>query len=383
MYNTSFIEISRSALEHNLRFIGNELSPDAKLSSVVKGNAYGHGIECFVPLAEKCGIRHFSVFSAREALRVFEARTRKSKIMIMGMIDPPEIEWAIENNIEFYVFDEDRLGHAIDRASRINKKARIHLEIETGMNRTGFCVRSLKTVAETIVKNRRNLDVRGLCTHYAGAESIANYYRVNKQYQLFRRTVNKLRDLKVSPALRHTACSAAMLRYPKTQMDLVRVGILQYGFFPSREVMVTYLTKKKQKDYPLERLISWKSKIMDIKSVRAGEFVGYGTSYLANTDMKIAVIPVGYGNGFTRGLSNQGRVLIRGQRVSVVGMVNMNMMTVDITNVDGVERGDEVVIIGNQGELELSVSAFGEFSDQINYELLTRLPADIPRRVVG
>jgi alanine racemase len=121
---------------------------------------------------------------------------------------------------------------------------------------------------------------------------------------------------------------------------------------------------------------------MSVKDVKAGEFVGYGTSYLANTDLKTALIPVGYGHGFSRSLSNQGRALIHGHRVAVIGMVNMNMMTVDITGLQGVQAGDEVVLIGQQGDLEISVSSFSEFSDLVNYELLTRLPLDIPRIVV-
>jgi alanine racemase len=165
-------------------------------------------------------------------------------------------------------------------------------------------------------------------------------------------------------------------------MDLVRVGILQYGFFPSREVYIEYRQKNRDNPNPLRRLISWKSRIMDIKPIKAGEFVGYGTSYLANDAMRIASIPMGYAQGYARGLSNVGRVLVRGQRVAVVGTVNMNMMMIDVTNVQGVERGDEVVLIGNQGDQEISVSSFGEFSDLLNYELLTRLPEDIPRSIV-
>jgi alanine racemase len=121
---------------------------------------------------------------------------------------------------------------------------------------------------------------------------------------------------------------------------------------------------------------------MEVKWVKTGEFIGYGTSYLASSDIKMAVVPVGYSNGFSRVLSNQGRVLIHGQRVPVIGIVNMNMVAVNVTGIDHVGRGDEVVLIGNQGDLEISVSSFSDFSDQVNYELLTRLPADIPRIIV-
>ncbi|TAJ12032.1 alanine racemase [Marinilabiliaceae bacterium JC017] len=382
MLHTSYIEISRSALEHNLNFIRDFINENVLYSSVIKGNAYGHGIEIIVPLEEDLGVRHFSVFSADEAYRVKKISRANSAIMIMGMLDKEQLTWAIENDIEFFVFNWERLHHATTIANKLGKRAKIHVELETGMNRTGFPLNDLPHIAHYLKQNIKHLSFHGLCTHYAGAESIANYYRVKKQMRAFNRGIAKLKQLEIVPRLFHTACSAALLRYPATQMDMVRVGILQYGFFPSKEVLIDYLTKTKRKKDPLHRIISWKSSVMDIKHVKTGEFIGYGTSYFANTDMKIAIIPVGYGHGFSRSLSNQGRVLINGQMVNVIGMVNMNMMSVNICNTKGVKKGDEVVIIGKQGDMKLTVASFSDFSDQINYELLTRLPSDLPRITV-
>ena len=383
MLYTSHIEICQSALKHNTDFIKNTIGKGVKFSSVVKGNAYGHGIELFIPLAEQCGIDHFSVFSADEALRVKNVNKTNPTIMVMGMLDFPQLAWAIENEVEFFVFDLERLKDAVQIAAKTGKNAKIHIELETGMNRTGFSSKELPKVFQILKKHIHLIEFKGLCTHFAGAESIANYFRIKNQQRVFKNQIKKFSNQKLLPSQLHSACSAAALRYPGTQMDMVRVGILQYGFFPSREVLVDYLTKKKENEYPLQRLISWKSKIMDIKFIKTGDFVGYGTSYLANTDMKIAIIPVGYSHGFSRSLSNHGRVLIHGQRVSVVGMVNMNMMSVDVTKIDGAKKGDEVVLIGKQGKLEISVASFSEFSEQINYELLTRLPSNIPRKIIS
>ena len=379
---TSEIEISKSALEHNFHFIKNRLSENVQFSSVVKGNAYGHGIEIFVPLAEECGVNHFSVFSADEALRVQKSTLTNPTILIMGMLDNDQLEWAIKNEIEFFVFELDRLKQAALTAKRIGIPAKVHIEIETGMNRTGFSKKEISEVMNLLKQHIGNLEFKGLCTHFAGAESIANFHRIKSQKGVYRRVQNRFVNNGLIPQICHTACSAAMLRYPKTQMDLVRIGILQYGFFPSREVLIHYLAKQKELEFPLERLISWKSKVMSLKVVKAGEFVGYGTSFLANTEMKIATIPIGYSHGFSRSFSNRGRVLIRGYRISVVGNVNMNMMCVDVTHLENVEKGDEVVLIGRQGDLEISVASFSEFSAQLNYELLTRLPGNIPRKIV-
>lgn len=385
MFHTSQIEISKSALQHNIDFLKDFAGKSAQFSSVVKGNAYGHGIQVYVPLAEECGVEHFSVFSANEALEVHRVVSPNVGIMIMGMVENQQLEWAIENNIEFFVFEIDRLQKAIEVAKRIKKKARIHFELETGMNRTGFTPQELREAVQLLLDHREHLSLEGVCTHYAGAESIANYVRVQQQLRNFQKLKKWLEEQGIRPSRYHTACSAAMMRYPETIMDMVRVGILQYGFWPSRETFIEYISDKEDKVGPfVERLITWKTHVMSTKEVSMGEFIGYGTTYLAQTDRKIAIVPVGYSHGFGRSLSNTGRALVRGERVSVIGLVNMNALALDVTSCEStVEKGDEVVLIGNQGDLDISVSSFGELSDQLNYELLTRLPEDIPRIVVN
>lgn len=383
MNPTSYIELDREALAFNIAFLRDMIGDKVKLSSVVKGNAYGHGIDLFVPMAFANGIDHFSVFSAEEADKVFRIVKNKASIMIMGMIDDEQLEWAIANGIEFYVFDLHRLYAAIRMAKQLMKKAKIHLEFETGMNRTGVPDKAVSELISALHQNRKILEIKGICTHLAGAESIANYYRIRKQLAKFKKLSAKLARHDLTPEYRHVACSAVTMRYPAARFDMVRIGILQYGFFPSREVLIDHMIKTKSELYPLKRIISWKSKIMDVKTVKAGEFVGYGTSYLTNDAMKIALIPVGYSNGFSRVLSNQGRVLIRGHRVGVVGMVNMNLISVDVSSIEEVQRGDEVVIIGDQGDLEISVASFSDITVQINYEVLTRLPEDIPRIIIN
>jgi len=382
MFQSSFIEISKSAVKQNISFIRNYLSEGVKLSCVVKGNAYGHGIEEYIPIAENAGVDHFSVFSADEALGVKEVCHENTNVMIMGYIDNDELGWAIENEVEFYVFDMDRLKASIAMAEKMNKKAKIHVEVETGMNRTGFDSLGLKKTIEIIKKNNGCISFEGLCTHYAGAESIANYVRVHSQILRFNHLRKAIEKAGIRPKRYHTACSAAAITYPKTQMDMVRIGILQYGFWPTRETFIQYIHKNGEPREPLQRILSWKSYVMNVKKVKTGEFIGYGTTYLAQTDVVIATIPVGYSHGFSRQLSNLGRVLIHGMRVRVIGIVNMNVMTVDVTAVENVEKGDEVVIIGTQGTLEISVASFSELSSQVNYETLTRLPSNIPRRII-
>ncbi|MEZ4722136.1 MAG: alanine racemase [Flavobacteriales bacterium] len=382
MFETSLIEINQKALENNLKFIRDLIGSERRLSCVIKGNAYGHGIEEYVPLAEQCGVNHFAVFSADEAQRVFNVKHPETEIMIMGSVDDGGLAWAIDNNIEVWVFDNERLHKAIRLAEDLGKKVKLHLELETGMNRTGLDNGALKQAIKELKSSTDFFVLKGICTHFAGAESIGNYYRIKDQIKKFKRMLTSLERQGLKPEYRHTCCSAASLRFPSMMLDMVRIGILQYGFWPSQEVFIEYTRNKGSKNDPLKRLISWKSEIMSIKHVETGDFVGYGTSFLAQRDMQIGIAPVGYGHGFSRSLSNQGRALVNGTRVPVIGTVNMNSVALDLTEVANPAKGDTVTLIGHDGDLDVSVASFSEASNQLNYELLTRLPMSIPRVVV-
>jgi alanine racemase len=382
MHRNSIIELNQEAYQSNLSFLKKMLGKNVIFSSVVKGNAYGHGIKEFVTMAHQSGVNHFSVFDVEEAKIVFETLGNKVTIMIMGFVADDDLPWVIENGIQFFVFERYRLASATKTAKKLKLKAKIHIEIETGMNRTGFSKKELSRVAKYIIKESEYIDFVGLCTHYAGAESISNYYRVENQIKLFKEAVAVFKENGVEPKIKHTACSAASMMFPETQMDLVRIGILQYGLWPSQEVLVTYLNSKKKKIDPLQRVISWKSEIMNVKQVKSGEFIGYGTSYMAKHNMKIATIPIGYSHGYSRSLSNQGRVLVNGQRCGIIGTINMNMLSIDVSEVEHIKKGDAVVVIGNQGNLAITVSSFGELNNLLNYEFLSRISKSIPRKIV-
>lgn len=383
MNHSSVIELNPKALRKNIRFIRQQLEKHTRLCSVVKGNAYGHGIEEFVPIAEQAGIDYFAVYNSHEAYRVFLAAENDPDIMVMGYIDNADLDWAIEHGIEFFVFEPDRLRVAAEKAHQAGKQALVHLEIETGMNRTGFDLDQLEAVLPLLTDYADALQIMGICTHFAGAESIGNYVRIQHQKEVYQRACTLLADNSIQPKYKHVNCSAGVIRYPEMNMDLVRVGILQYGFWPSMETFIEYSQPLSTKDNPLKRLITWKTQVMSTKEVEKGEYIGYGTTYLAQKKMMIAIAPVGYAHGYSRILSNQGRVLVQGRRCPVVGIVNMNAIAIDITNCKNVQKGEEVMLIGRQGTHTLSVASFGELSNQLNYELLTRLPMDIPRYVIN
>lgn len=383
MQHTSYIEISKSAYAKNIDFLRSEVGKKTEISIVVKGNAYGHGIENIVPLAEENGIRHFSTFSSDEAFRVYNSSLHNSQVMIMGMLENADLEEITLKGISFFVFEFDRLEAAISTAKKLKKKAKVHIEVETGFHRTGFEWEDREKLAKILQENQDYLELKGLCTHYAGAESISNYVRVRRQIKEYKRFKKWFSAQRLKFEKYHTACSAATLSYPETVMDMVRIGIASYGLWPTMETyMYRFQSLPENNKNPLKRLISWKSSVMNTKKVDMGEFIGYGSSYMAPRNMSIALVPIGYGHGYSRLLSNQGKVLVRGKMVTVVGTVTMNSIAVDVTDVEDVSKGDEVVIIGCQQDKEITVASFGESTQQVNYELLTRLPLDIPRKVV-
>jgi alanine racemase len=382
MESSSEIRISRKALKSNVSFIKEIVGEGVRICSVVKGNAYGHGIESFVPLAEENGIDYFAVYSVEEAFRVYGITSPSSEIMIMGFVEGKSLKWAIDKGISFFVFDFQRLNEALKYAQLLDCPAKIHVELETGLNRTGFHTSEWYDVATFLLEHQDWFVLEGVCTHYAGAESFSNDFRVRKQINVFHEGVEKLKKKGIDFKIKHTACSAAMMSYPSTHMDMIRVGILQYGFWPSPETFIHFIANNSKKDDPLKRLLQWRSRVMVTKTVAQGEFIGYGTTFLAPDEMKVAVVPVGYSNGYARTLSNQGRVIIRGQRFPVIGLVNMNALMIDISGCSEIEKGDDVFLIGGEDDdLVISVASFGELSNQLNYELLTRLPADIPRLI--
>ena len=383
MKPASWLELSESALRHNLRFLNRHIGPDVAFCSVVKANAYGHGTAEFVPLAERCGVRRFGVFSAQEAAEVLDCRTKGSEVMIMGEMENADVEWAVENGISFWVFDLSRLEAAGKAARRCGRRARVHLEVETGMYRLGLSARSLGAAAGRVKRHDELFQLEGVCTHFAGAESSANALRIEEQIVTFEERLAVVRNAGLSGFRRHLCCSAAAFSFPAALGDMVRFGIAQYGFWPSLETRMQYKAGADRKSAGrLRRVLSWRSRLFNIKTVPAGKFVGYGNSFLTARKMQLGAVPVGYHHGIERSQSNLGHVLVRGERCAIVGIINMNMMTVDLTHVPQAEVRDEVTIIGRQGNDEITVGSFGNRINDLNYETLARLHGRLERIVV-
>lgn len=381
--HSSRIELSQSALKNNINFLRKRIGDKVRLSSVVKANAYGHGIATYVPMAEKCGVKHFSVASSFEAEEVLEVCDSDTKIMIMGILYDDDIPWAIENEIEFYIFNYDRLVLVNKIAKEIGKKAHIHIEVETGANRTGVAEKEFSKCLTFLKKNLDQFVFEGLCSHFGGAESFSNQFKIDKQQKRFEEYWKVCKKRKLTPRFRHLASSAASLHYSTSRYNMVRVGVSQYGHWPSPDIYYAYLQEQNKSSVnALKRIVSWKTDIMDIRPVKEGEFIGYGTAYQATHDMTIAVLPLGYSNGYPRALSNRGFVLIHGKKAPITGLINMNLFMVDISHIPEAEVGDEVVLIGRQKNNTIGISSFTDTTQLLNNEMMSRLPQAIPRKAV-
>lgn len=381
--HSSRIELSQLALKKNINFLRKKIGAETVLSSVVKANAYGHGIFEMVQMLERCGVRHFSVASAFEAEEVHAVCSKDSAIMIMGILYDDDLEWVIEEEIEFFVFNHDRLKLVLETAKKVGKPALVHLEVETGANRTGLSETNFPKALTFLKKYQEHIIFQGLCTHLGGAESISNQFKIDEQKLRFKQCLTMTERRQFRPKYRHMACSAAVLAMPDTHFDLVRAGVATYGLWPSADIYHQHLRQvEKTKDTPMSRVISWKTEIMSLKRVPKGEFVGYGTAFQAIREMVVAAIPVGYSNGYPRGQSNTGYVLIRGKKAPITGLVNMNILMVDVTHISGVEVGDEVVLLGKQKNATIGISSFTNYKNLLNNEMLSRLPTAIPRLIV-
>lgn len=381
--HSSRIELSQSSLTNNINFIKKKVGEGVRISSVVKANAYGHGISEFVKMAEKAGVSHFATASAFEAEEVLAAKSASSDAMIMGILYDEDIDWAVENGIEFYVFNYARLPLVLESAKRLGKQAKVHIEVETGANRTGLTKTEFPATLTFLKKHQEEIAFKGLCTHFGGAENFSNQFKITMQHERYKNFLKQCKKKNILPEIRHIACSAAALAYKDTVYDMVRIGVAQYGFWPSPDIYYMHLQETgKQSDGALKRIFTWKTDVMDVRDVEAGEFIGYGTSYQASQDMKVAVMPLGYCNGYPRAQSNSGHVLIKGKKVQIVGLINMNLFMVDVSNLSDVKVGDEVVLVGRQNNNTINISSFSQVTQLLNNEMLSRLPAAIPRRIV-
>jgi alanine racemase len=377
----SWLEISESAYAKNLSFFKERLPKNTEFSVVVKSNAYGHDMQQMTALAVKHGADSFCVHSLEEAINL-RNRGYRQNILIMGPVLLQDLDEVIANDLRLVVYNPETIDRLKKLTEKTKKNVRIHLKLETGTYRQGIDPEDLDSLLEKIRKSPL-IKLEGAYTHFANIEDTTNHNYAFHQLELYNKLTGQIEKAGFKKLIRHTACSAAILLFPETYFDMVRLGISQYGLWPSRETFVSYKIRLTQNgEDVLSPVMSWKTRIGQIKKIRAGERIGYGGTYQTTRDSRIAVLPIGYADGYDRGLSNQAYVLIHGKRAPIRGRICMNLFMVDVTDIPEAQLEDEVVLMGRQGREFISADLLASLCGTINYELVTRINWQIPRMVV-
>jgi len=370
----SWVEISKSALIYNLKQFKKAVNPRVKLMAVVKANAYGHGLVKTSKIITKAGVKWLGVDSIDEAIDLRKAKV-KTPILVLGYVPQFRLAEIISNNIKLTCYNLKTIEKLGKLAPKLKKVAHIHLKIETGTGRQGIGVEAIPEFINTIGECPF-VRLEGISSHFANAEVPSSSF-TKKQLSIFRQAIKVFEKNKIHVSTKHIACTAAVIAMPETFFDMVRVGIGLYGLWPSRAIKA--FAPKREKIIELRTALSWKTKVAQVKAVKKESLIGYGCTEKVARDSKIAVLPVGYADGYGRRLSSIGYVLIRGKKAKVLGRICMNMMMVDVTSIKGVKVEDEVVLLGRQGDEEITAEDLAEKLGTINYEVVSRINPLTPR----
>lgn len=371
--NKTWVEVSKSALLHNVGVFRKAVGKNVKIAAVVKANAYGHGLCEVVPLL-KNKVDVLAVDNIDEAM-VIRQIDNSIPVLVLGYITLSNLSTPVENDISFVVYNIETLKKIA--SLKLKKPAKIHLKIETGLNRQGIKRKEISTFLQFIKNHKDCFILEGVSTHFANIEDTLSPEFAKKQLNEFKKATQFIKEKGFKPSMVHSAASAGILLYPETHFSMVRVGFGIYGWWMSLETRVSILAQKR--NIILKPVLTWKSIIAQIKQIEVGESVGYGQTWFAARKSKIAIIPVGYSEGYDRKLSNIGRVIINGKYANVVGRVAMNMIMVDVTDIKNIKLEDEVALLGNKDGLKISADEIAKKIGTINYEVVSRINPLIPR----
>lgn len=374
----SWIEISRSALRHNLLVLRSLLDTNVLVSPCLKSNAYGHGLQQMALFLADNGVTHFCVDSLEEGVLIRKAGFQGG-VLILGYVQKHEIPMAIDLEMKFLIYEREIARELAKIAHKKNKSPLVHIKIDTGMSRQGFPADEALSFIR-FINDLGGLIIEGIATHYAVADELGNPDFFCIQLARFLHLKNQLEQIGINIPLWHSANSAALLAHPSTHFNMVRPGFSLYGGFPSSSV-ADFCS---QKNIVLQPALSFKTKIAALKKISPGSFISYGCSFRTKKETTIAILPIGYNDGINRKRGNCGSVLIKGEKAPIIGNVCMNITIVDVSHIPNLKMEDEVVIIGSQknhaGEsANISLSEIAEEMESIPYEVLTQLRESIPR----
>lgn len=365
-----YADIDLDAIEQNIRIMEGSLGGSTPIMAVIKTNAYGHGAVAIARFLEPMAVIHgFAVATAEEALQLRKAGIRKM-ILILGYVFPKDYPELIRERVRLCVFRYDMAEEISRAAAEVGQTAYIHIKVDTGMSRIGFPGNETSAGEIEKIAALPAVETEGIFTHFARADE-ADKQAAHKQFALFSDFVRELENRGLCFSLRHCCNSASILELPDYSMDMVRAGITLYGLWPSDEV---------KRDVALQPVMSLYSHIVHLKTLPPDTPISYGGTYVTTKEQRIATIPIGYGDGYPRSLSNRGYVLVHGRSAPIVGRVCMDQMMVDVTDIADVSLYDRVTLIGADGKQRITMEDLGNLSGRFNYELACDFGIRIPRR---
>jgi len=363
----AWLEINLDNIKYNLEQIRKNIDPNSEIMAVIKANAYGHGAIELAKLYKTNGINYLVVSVLSEALELRGAGI-KGPILMLNYTPAYQYELVVKNDLIVAIYNFDDAFTLSEVAQSNGKIAKIHINIDSGMGRLGF-VTDDKTIEEIEqIINLPNLDVEGIFTHFSRSDESDKAYS-NIQMERFKWLIDELDKREIHFKFKHSSNSAAVIDMHQYNMDMVRPGLMLYGYYPSEEVDKTKIN--------LKPAMTLKAKISNVKKVPTGSYIGYGQNYMTDRESIIATIPLGYADGYSRLLSNKGKVSINGKLVPVVGNICMDQMMVNVTGLDDVNIGDEVILFGGLDAPKLEDLA--KAMNTIVYDLLTMMGRRLPR----
>ncbi len=374
-----WVEIDREAIRHNLSEFRRLIGKRRLLLATVKANAYGHGLEKVSAAALESGADWLGVHSLEEGIQLRRSGL-DCPILVLGYVPLDDLESAVKHDLRLTVYQiktVQRLAH-IEPAQ--GKEIPLHVKIETGTHRQGIRREDVLSFIKE-VNSYPTLKVEGVSSHFANIEDTTDHSYARYQLDNFQEVCNLLEKEGFVIPIKHIACTAAVILFPETFFDMVRVGIGMYGLWPSKETYVSCLLQNREPLH-LKPVLSWKTRIAQLKKVPKGGYIGYGCTYRTTRETWLGVLPVGYYDGYSRAFSNVSHVLIRGQRAPVRGRVAMDFTMVDVTDITSVEEEDEAVLLGRSGEERITADTLAFLVGTINYEIVTRINPLIPRIIL-
>lgn len=366
----AWTEIDLGKLRRNLQLIRSDLPRGVKLLAVVKDEAYGHGALDVARVAVEEGAWGFCLSTLEEAMLLREGGIT-APLLLLGERQEAELEWCVAHHLTVCVNELHTVRRLAKIAAAFGKQVPVHVKIHTGMSRYGVRWEEALPLIETIVAEK-SLLLEGVMTHFSQSDEAEKNF-ANLQFARFSEVLRAMEQKGISVKLRHTCNSGGFLDLPQAHLDMVRVGILLYGVFPSQVC---------RKIEGIEPVMSVKAKIAAIQKLKPGEVVGYGMHYTAPSERRIAILPIGYGDGFPRE-RNEGCALIHGRRAPIIGGIAMDALMVDITDIPQAQMWDESVLMGSQGAHEITVRDIAKLKKSVTYDVLTNWRLRLRRKAVN